>query len=81
MKSKPTDNPFAQLDAILNRTPEPTGPEWFTSEQYAHHTGLTVGRCRDTLRKLVADGLAVQWTGTMNNAEGTPRKTCKYRLK
>lgn len=81
MKSKPTDNPFAKLDALLNRTPEPTGPEWFTSEHYSQHCGLSNSRCRPILRKLVADGLAIQWIGTMNNSEGTPRKTCKYRLK
>jgi len=35
-------NPWAEMDALMNSNVEPTGEEWFTTEQFAGRYGLTV---------------------------------------
>ena len=85
MKStKPTGtaslDPFAKLDAILERTREPTGPEWFTAEAYAAHLKVSNFRVYQIMRNLVSDGKVEMWSGSSIGPSGQKRKMNKYRL-
>ncbi len=72
--SKPTENPWASLDAIMAVEKEPTGPEWFTTEQFAERYGLSRRCGEDRLRKMLKEGKLDHWRGTSQQSRRTINK-------
>jgi len=77
MKSKRTNNPFAELDKIFNLTDEPQGAEWFTPKKYAEHAGLGYSWAASNLKKQVQTKVLECWTGV---SKSTHKRIIKYRL-
>lgn len=75
MKSKPT-NPWAALDSMMRYSIEPTGPEWFTAQQFAKRYGYSQQHSHKVLEGMVEAGKVEKWTGTL---AGARRRGCKYR--
>ena len=74
-KSKPTDNPWAKLDSLIEKDREPMGPEWFTVAEYAARYGFSIPGAS---HKLKADKRFERWTGVCQSSR---RRTNKFRLK
>lgn len=68
-------DPWAALDALMKTEPEPTGPEWFTVDQYTARYGGSRGH---NYQKLIRDRRLEQWKGT---GASTKRVTLKFRVK
>lgn len=71
-------NPFAKLDELFKQEEEPTGPEWFTAEEFAAHYGISAHRARSILLDLYKNDKVERWKGTSSQ---TRRTLCKYRAK
>jgi hypothetical protein len=74
---KRSDNPWAELDALILGDEEPTGEEWFTPLSYSERTGLGATASARAIGRLMAEGRLEVWTGI---ATKTRRKTTKYKL-
>jgi len=72
MKTKKQSNPWAALDAMMKSDPEPTGPEWFTVQQYTERYG---GSVQHNTSKLNRDTRLKRWKGTSGHNR---RITVKY---
>jgi hypothetical protein len=68
---KPT-NPWAAIDAIVKAAPEPTGPGWFSIEEYTERYG---GNPAHNMAKLRKDPRFERWSDPTN------RRPNKYKLK
>jgi hypothetical protein len=68
---KKSTNPWAAIDAIVKTSPEPTGSEWFTADQYTERYG---GNVRHNMAKLRRDARFEVWK------DATNRRPNKYRL-
>ena len=68
-------DPWAAVDAIVKREVEPTGPEWFTAEQFADRYKLSARQAWSICNRLVKEGKFRHWKGTAAN---TRRITNKY---
>lgn len=68
-------DPWAAIDAIVQREAEPMGPEWFTVEQFADRYKLGAGRAWAVCNGLVKQGKLRHWKGTSLT---TRRVTNKY---
>lgn len=77
MKSKPINNPFAELDKIFNLTDEPTGSEWFTPKQYSEYSGIGYSTVTEMLRKKQKAKVLESWTGF---SRATHKRVLKYRF-
>jgi hypothetical protein len=76
-KLKPTD-PWAALDAIVKYEAEPTGPEWFTVEQFAERYKISYASAGSKCQRMHRDGKLNLWKGLST----TSRRTInKYSLK
>lgn len=60
--SKPTD-PWAALDALVKREAEPTGPEWFTVEQFAERYRMSQKSARNKCCEMHKGGILKRWQG------------------
>lgn len=79
MKIPPkSSSPWSRLDAIMKSDPEPTGPEWFTAEQFCQRYGISFGHAHQKLRAMKAEGKVEAWKGTGADSR---RTIIKYRLK
>ncbi len=76
--TKPTDNPWAKLDALMTVEPEPMGGEWFTVEQFAQRYGMSLPGAGQKLTRLHATGKLKRWKGISRE---THRQKCKYAPK
>lgn len=78
MASKTTKpiNPFAALDTLLLQEAEPTGPEWFTVNQFASHYQYSRSHAHAKLRELERTGKLTSWKGRINGISG---HTVKYK--
>jgi hypothetical protein len=68
-------DPWAALDKLYNSNPEPTGPEWFTVQEYAERYGLSINGSASRLNN---DKRLEKWIGM-----GGPNKRtlAKYRIR
>ena len=71
-------NPWAALDAIMAKEQEPTGPEWFTQDDFEARYGFCCKTAWAKLKGMVKAGTLECWTGRV---EALNRKGCKYRFK
>ncbi len=78
MKTKTQSNPWAALDALMKTDPEPTGPEWFTTDDFAERYKLTVGGAAQRLKALVTAGKLKKWKGYVRGS-GCSAPKCKYK--
>lgn len=74
---KSTD-PWGDIDKLMAHAAEPTGPEWFTVEQFRQRYGLGLNGAHNRVRSLARDGVLEVWKGKV---AGVNAITCKYRLK
>ena len=63
MKTKPTDNPWAKLDALMKTEPEPMGAEWFTVGQFAARYGMSPEGSRARIHRMKAAKKLEHWKG------------------
>jgi hypothetical protein len=59
-------NPWAEMDRIIKRIPEPTGFGWFTKSELMAHYKMSDGAATRTIRKMLNDKLLDEWSGTLS---------------
>jgi hypothetical protein len=59
-------NPWAEMDSIIKRIPEPTGFGWFTKSELMAHYKMSEGTATRTIRKMLNDKLLDEWNGTLS---------------
>lgn len=75
-KSKATNDPWAAMDALLEKEQGPTGPEWFTIQEWAERYQRK--NAKKFLRNLYNQGKLERWFGSRVNETG---RIVKYRVK
>lgn len=70
MKTK-QPNPWAALDAVMKTDPEPTGPDWFTVEEFTLRYG---GSTSNNHKKLLKDKRFTHWKGISARSRRTVTK-------
>ena len=71
-------DPWAALDALLNYSKEPEGPEWFTTREYMTRYACSEATARNSLKKLIDAGSVEVWEGRIAS---TGKSGHKYRVK
>ena len=74
-KSTPTD-PWAALDALVKREEEPTGPEWFTVDQFAERYKTSNCRARVRCEQMYRKGHLKRWQGVSSSSKRMMNKYC-----
>lgn len=74
-KSTATD-PWAALDAIVKREEEPTGPEWFTVDQFAERYKMSDSRARFRCDQMYRKGQLKRWQGIGSGSKRMMNKYC-----
>lgn len=62
------------MDALVAFEKEPTGPEWFTAEQYAARYRCASSTARLKLKELVGAGRLKEWRGVPAGGRVITRK-------
>ena len=58
-------NPWAEMDSIIKRIPEPKGFGWFTKSELMNHYKMSESCASRTIRKMLNDKLLDEWSGTL----------------
>lgn len=80
-KTSKSIKPFLEIDKLLGRSIEPSGPEWFTHYDYAQHSGISRWQSMVMLDRLCEKGKIEKWVGSGISQSGQKRTIKKYRLK
>jgi hypothetical protein len=77
---KTRNNPWAALDAMMKTEPEPTGPGWFTVQDFLNRygKGRTYTWAAQNLRAMHVAGKVEKWVGSSAGRNG---KLLKYKIK
>lgn len=59
-------NPWAEMDRIIKRIPEPMGFGWFTKSELMAHYKMSDSAATRTIRKMLNDKLLDEWSGTLS---------------
>lgn len=73
-----TSNAWAAIDAMVKQEPEPSGPAWFTPQEFAARYGLSLSRAGNKLTELYRVGAVERWRGI---GAASRRTIVKYRAK
>lgn len=68
-------NAWAKMDALMAKSTEPKGTEWFTVAQFAARYSLTESAAGMRLRRMHKAKRVEKWIGPVNG-----KQTSKYRL-
>lgn len=71
-------DPWAKLDALMEQESEPTGDEWFTTDQFAKRYDVAWTTAMRKLKGMTLKGTLEKWSG---RRELDGRTVTKYRLK
>jgi len=75
-KTNTPADPWSAMDAIVNATAEPTGPEWFTVKDYSARYKVALPTAWTRLTR--ADAMLERWTGYSPAAR---RRLSKFRVR
>jgi len=70
-------NPWAEMDKIIKRIPEPTGSDWFTRIDFINRYKVSENVATRLIRKMYANNLLEEWSGTFS----TGKYGKKWKLK
>lgn len=76
--SRPTD-PWAAMDALMAYEPEPTGPEWFTVQEFVQRYKMVHRTGHARLLDMERRGTVEKWIGHREGCRGG--HVTKWRLK
>lgn len=79
MKTKTID-PWSRMDAMMAEQAEPTGPEWFSTPDYATRYNQSLRNASLRLKALTKAGTLEEWKGVGKGPDGRKRMLNKYRF-
>ena len=70
-------NPWAEMDSMIKRIPEPMGSDWFTIIDFINRYKVSEGVATRLIRKMYSNKLLEEWSGTLS----TGKYGKKWKLK